>query len=1052
MMHRSIIRRLTRPVPLLLASAALVAGTAEAQGRANARRVMVAFEPGSATKDGYADAQLEIRYWFQSCDEGIGLVAEREKHAHIVSAPHRYWYQGQLRTVPPHIAAPTLSANPSIRGTARGNGVQRETSVTAAPESNCWNLGTIVAKKSELFPPGATREQQDRAIAGLGFHVSGRLSVLTNAEVHRHFAAVVAEERRLAMEAKQAADRKAAAEKRRVDSAAAAAEQRERVARASAARPSGGDAAGGAASRTGAGRNSGGKAAPTGAPAAPPPAPTRPVTRADGRYTSADSANAIAWARQQNADYEAEKARQAKAEQEQRDRNAQAAAAIREANAEAKKKADEETLRGMGELVGMIGQAMADRNASKEKDRIAKQEAANRAREAMLARVRALPSCESVRPSHTVSYDAQRGDLAGAGACRTNSQQAAVRYWMELPDAEDVAVALTTLEATGVQQATVSDAAGRVLLRLAPSVKWSYSRVSLPAGRYSIQVEGLPAPSGTYALSVRRSARYVTTADGRRSVALRQLTTCTDLIGVLDTLYPGESRVLSSRYAGNCASIGPIPEVRFLLALTEAETVEIEADPVATRDVSAGTMAVYRVGIDTAVVSDYEFGRGGIAKIKRRLDPGLYEVSLNLFVKNELAPTGTQATVTIKGKRGGRAAGGMRVPTRTNQLVPGVNARVTEVRFASGTPRAAAAPARRGAAPAAKRVYATRFRNDRDSVAMEVTFALPAGHAGGRVPLACTVAGPYGAPLHTVIGYLEAAPGVTEVTWKPEAFRPNTVVDTAKWEPGVHRVFCGHDNGTVRSLPIVARDSFTVEYAYPGVGVAYWHRPGRITITAVDSGTPAAAAGLRVGDVITAVNGTPTAGLSHAAFGERMHGELGKPLHLTVSRAGATRPVEARMTRVSVITPSVLPDAEALAAQPAPPSAGAVTVRPGPVSFHNPRFFADTSWYGELPNPVHATRFSRTTPFIMMELTATKPPTSGEAVLDVSCARFTDKGAPSGEPDGFPIRLPRTAMDGERLIVLRQEKPYDGDFPRGKFNVVCSAGGVVIARAGFEVF
>lgn len=80
---------------------------------------------------------------------------------------------------------------------------------------------------------------------------------------------------------------------------------------------------------------------------------------------------------------------------------------------------------------------------------------------------------------------------------------------------------------------------------------------------------------------------------------------------------------------------------------------------------------------------------------------------------------------------------------------------------------------------------------------------------------------------------------------------------------------------------------------------------GCVHVTFVVPGTPAEQAGLRVGDVITAVNGAPTKGLSVDAVSMRLRGNPGTVVAVAVQRGGtALAPLE--ITRADVQPPTVV--------------------------------------------------------------------------------------------------------------------------------------------------
>ncbi len=76
-------------------------------------------------------------------------------------------------------------------------------------------------------------------------------------------------------------------------------------------------------------------------------------------------------------------------------------------------------------------------------------------------------------------------------------------------------------------------------------------------------------------------------------------------------------------------------------------------------------------------------------------------------------------------------------------------------------------------------------------------------------------------------------------------------------------------------------------------------------ITRVDPGSPAAKAGLAVGDVVLAIDGKPVKPTPGAVATQRMFGQKGEELHLTIRRSGSERDVS--LVRVAQAAPPNAP-------------------------------------------------------------------------------------------------------------------------------------------------
>lgn len=89
--------------------------------------------------------------------------------------------------------------------------------------------------------------------------------------------------------------------------------------------------------------------------------------------------------------------------------------------------------------------------------------------------------------------------------------------------------------------------------------------------------------------------------------------------------------------------------------------------------------------------------------------------------------------------------------------------------------------------------------------------------------------------------------------------------------------------------------------AYVGVGITIQVTDGGMEVTSVTEGGPAEAAGVRVGDLLTAVEGVSTADLSLDETKNRVRGEAGTTVRLTFLRDGET--LELTVERADIITP-----------------------------------------------------------------------------------------------------------------------------------------------------
>jgi carboxyl-terminal processing protease len=84
---------------------------------------------------------------------------------------------------------------------------------------------------------------------------------------------------------------------------------------------------------------------------------------------------------------------------------------------------------------------------------------------------------------------------------------------------------------------------------------------------------------------------------------------------------------------------------------------------------------------------------------------------------------------------------------------------------------------------------------------------------------------------------------------------------------------------------------------FVGIGVVLEDRNGQPTITSVLENSPASESGLRAGDVIVAVDGTSTAGLSLDQVSQMIRGVEGTTVTLQIQRPGQAAPITVTMTR-----------------------------------------------------------------------------------------------------------------------------------------------------------
>jgi carboxyl-terminal processing protease len=93
--------------------------------------------------------------------------------------------------------------------------------------------------------------------------------------------------------------------------------------------------------------------------------------------------------------------------------------------------------------------------------------------------------------------------------------------------------------------------------------------------------------------------------------------------------------------------------------------------------------------------------------------------------------------------------------------------------------------------------------------------------------------------------------------------------------------------------------------SFEGIGAYIDVRDGQTVIVAPIDGSPAAAAGIRAGDIVLAVNGESTAGWTVDELAAKVRGPEGTDVTLRVQHPGEAEPVELTITRAEVVVPSV---------------------------------------------------------------------------------------------------------------------------------------------------
>ncbi len=134
--------------------------------------------------------------------------------------------------------------------------------------------------------------------------------------------------------------------------------------------------------------------------------------------------------------------------------------------------------------------------------------------------------------------------------------------------------------------------------------------------------------------------------------------------------------------------------------------------------------------------------------------------------------------------------------------------------------------------------------------------------------------------------------------------------DSTLWDKALDGLIAELDDPYATIFTPESFDEFQEENTgtYAGIGVQITNLNETITITAVFRNTPAARAGLLVGDLIVGVNGVTTQGWTTAQASDTIRGEVGTEVNLTVARQGMTALMHHTLARDNVHVSSVVAD------------------------------------------------------------------------------------------------------------------------------------------------
>src|SRR5205814_3394782 len=93
--------------------------------------------------------------------------------------------------------------------------------------------------------------------------------------------------------------------------------------------------------------------------------------------------------------------------------------------------------------------------------------------------------------------------------------------------------------------------------------------------------------------------------------------------------------------------------------------------------------------------------------------------------------------------------------------------------------------------------------------------------------------------------------------------------------------------------------------SFYGLGILVTKRNDQVTVITPLEGTPAARLGIRAGDVISEVEGTPTEDLALDDVVKRLKGPKGTTVHIKIMRVGIKEPIPSTIVRAAIPTTSI---------------------------------------------------------------------------------------------------------------------------------------------------
>lgn len=127
-------------------------------------------------------------------------------------------------------------------------------------------------------------------------------------------------------------------------------------------------------------------------------------------------------------------------------------------------------------------------------------------------------------------------------------------------------------------------------------------------------------------------------------------------------------------------------------------------------------------------------------------------------------------------------------------------------------------------------------------------------------------------------------------------------------DDAIRGMLSGVDGGYTRYETANEADQFdqtALQGTYQGIGIQSMYLPDELRVEIVFRGSPAEAAGIKVLDRVIAVNGELVRGHTQAEINNKIRGEAGTDVTLTIMREGHSAPLSLTITRGVITTPVV---------------------------------------------------------------------------------------------------------------------------------------------------